>query len=254
MSISESVIREVRREDRTALVSLWAKVFGDPPELAGAFLDLLPEMGIGCMAEEEGRVLGAAYLVDGFTLTVPDGTERRCGYLYAVAVEEDARGRGLGRHLSRCAAEMGIARGAEQICTLPAEQSLYEWYASVLSLHYVNRRTSYSCRTLPSAAALSAEEYGEQRELLLAGRAHVRLSPAALRFQHRLCTLCGGGFYAAGGGVFCAYHDEDYWYLPELLCSEDSSLSFDGLTARSRPYLCSDLPFPEDFIWNLSFD
>ena len=254
MSVSSPVIREVRPEDREALVSLWARIFGDPPELAEAFLKLLPEMGSGCLAEDAGRVLGAAYLVDGFTLMAPSAVERRCGYLYAVAVEEDARGRGLGRRLSCTAAELGRTRGAEQICTLPAEQSLYAWYASILSLNYVNRRSTWSCQRLPPSEPLSTAEYGERRERLLAGRAHARLSPAALMYQQQLCTLGGGGFYAVGSGIYCAYRDEDFWVLPELLCPGVEAASFGGLETRSRPYLCSDLPFPEDLVWNLSFD
>ena len=78
--------REVRPDDRKALVSLWVRVFGDPPELVEAFLDLLPEMGTGVIEEENGALLGAAYLVDGFTLVAPDAAPEKCGYLYAVAV------------------------------------------------------------------------------------------------------------------------------------------------------------------------
>ena len=68
------------------------------------------------------------------------------------------------------------------------------------------------------------------------------------------CTLGGGGFYAVGSGIYCAYRDEDFWVLPELLCPGVEAASFGGLETRSRPYLCSDLPFPEGLVWNLSFD
>ncbi|MBR4474622.1 MAG: GNAT family N-acetyltransferase [Oscillospiraceae bacterium] len=254
MSTAEPICREVRREDREALVSLWTRVFEDPAELAADFLDLLPEMGTGVLVEEAGRLLGAAYLLDGFTLLSPGEEAKRCGYLYAVAVEEQARGKGLGARLSRAAADLGRTRGAEFICTLPAEESLYPWYASVLSLHYVNRRILYSSPATPPAKPLSAEEYGRRREELLAGRSHVRLSPAALRFQHTLCRCYGGGFYTAGDSIFCAYRDEDLWLLPELLCPEGSPPAFDSLRTEERPYLCSDFPFPDGCLWNLSFD
>ena len=49
--------REVRPDDRKALISLWVRVFGDAPELVEAFLDLLPEMGTGVTAEENGALL-----------------------------------------------------------------------------------------------------------------------------------------------------------------------------------------------------
>lgn len=254
MSIGNHVCREVQQEDRQALVSLWTRVFGDPAELIEAFLDLLPEMGSGVLIEENGELLGAAYLIDGFTLLTPGEEPRRCGYLYAVAVEEQARGKGLGTKLSRAAAEAGRARGAEILCTLPAKASLYAWYASALSLYYVNHRISCLSPTTPPAKSLSAEEYGKLREDLLAGQSHVRLSPPALQFQQKLCTCYGGGFYAAGDGIFCAYRDGEFLRLPELLSPKGCPSAFDGLRTEEVPYLCSDLPFPDGCVWNLSFD
>ena len=254
MSAGNRFCREVRQEDRQALVSLWVRVFGDPAELPEAFLDLLPEMGSGVLAEENGELLGAAYLIDGFTLLTPGEEPRRCGYLYAVAVEERARGNGLGTALSRAAAEKGRTRGAEILCTLPAEASLYDWYASALSLYYVNHRLSCLSPATPPAKLLSAEEYGVLREDLLAGKSHVRLSPPALQFQRKLCVCYGGGFYAAGDSIFCAYRDGDFLRLPELLSPEGSPPPFDGLRTEEVPYLCSDAPFPDGCVWNLSFD
>ena len=169
-------------------------------------------------------------------------------------MEEQARGKGLGTKLSRAAAEAGRARGAEILCTLPAKASLYAWYASALSLYYVNHRISCLSPTTPPAKSLSAEEYGKLREDLLAGQSHVRLSPPALQFQRKLCTCYGGGFYAAGDGIFCAYRDGDLLRLPELLSPEGCPSAFDGLRTEEVPYLCSDLPFPDGCVWNLSFD
>ena len=218
------------------------------------FLDLLPEMGTGVTEEENGALLGAAYLVDGFTLVAPDAAPEKCGYLYAVAVEEHARGKGIGARLSQAAAKIGRTRGAELICTLPAEPSLYHWYASVLSLHEVTHRALYSSPEIPRAGSLSAEEYGRRREELLAGCCHVRLSSAAIRFQEKLCLCYGGGFYAAGDGIFCACREGEGWRIPELLGPGENLPAWDGLRAEEGPYLCSDLPFPDGCIWNLSFD
>ncbi len=254
MSAGRCICRKVRPDDREALISLWVRVFGDAPELVEAFLDLLPEMGTGVTAEENGALLGAAYLVDGFTLVAPDAAPEKYGYLYAVAVEEHARGKGIGARLSQTAAKIGRTRGAKLICTLPAEHSLYHWYASVLSLHEVTQRVLYFSSVIPPAKSLSAEEYGQRREALLAGCCHVRLSPPALRFQEKLCLCYGGGFYAAGDGIFCACREGEDWRIPELLGPGGSLPAWDGLRAEKGPYLCSDLPFPDGCIWNLSFD
>ena len=66
-----AVLRESAPRDTAQLRQLWCDVFGDPPELVDAFFSLLPGMGCGCVAERESRVVGAAYLIDGFTLLQP---------------------------------------------------------------------------------------------------------------------------------------------------------------------------------------
>ena len=91
-----AALREPLPQDSEQLKELWCDAFGDPPELVDAFLPLLPGMGCGCVAEHDGRILGAAYLIHGFTLLRPGKPSLRCGYLYAVAVRPEARGRGLG--------------------------------------------------------------------------------------------------------------------------------------------------------------
>ena len=74
--MTEPIIRQVRAEDAAELASLWHRVFGDPEELALAFLAELPALGGGVCAEEGGKLLGAAYVVTDYTL---DG--RRAAYL-----------------------------------------------------------------------------------------------------------------------------------------------------------------------------
>ena len=40
--------------EREALCALWAETFGDPPALVARFLELLPELGFGLAAVEDG--------------------------------------------------------------------------------------------------------------------------------------------------------------------------------------------------------
>ena len=79
--LREAMLRESLPQDAEQLKRLWCDVFGDPPELVDAFLSLLPEMGCGCVAEHDGRILGAAYLIHGFTLLRPvkDHSEKMIG-------------------------------------------------------------------------------------------------------------------------------------------------------------------------------
>ena len=241
--------------DLPGLKQLWLDVFRDTAETVDAFHRLLPEMGNCCVETDSLGVAGAAYLIHGFTLVQPGCRSIRCGYLYAVSVREDARRRGIGEAVSQGAVQLGRDAGAEMICTLPAEASLYTWYGKILGLLERSERTRWRCDSLPSSARrLTPVEYNRRREALLSSRPHVSLNPAAIAFQALMSEAYGGGLYADDSSIFCAYRDQNAWLIPELLTDgRPDSVPFAFQPERS-PYLCSDLPFPEGFLWNLTFD
>ena len=249
-----TLIREVQPRDVPALKQLWVDVFGDPASLVDRFLALLPEMGCGCVAERDGKLLGSAYLIHGLTLVQPGDHSLRCGYLYAVGVAETARGEGLGSELSRTAVSFGRDADVELTATLPAELSLYHWYEDILSLTCQSVRTVYSVSTLPPAERITAAEYLSRREAVLHNRAHVSLSPAAMEFQEALCTCYGGGLFSGENLLFCAYREGDLWFISELLPTSSEAQIPKDFLAKTLPYVCSDVPFPDGFVWNLSFD
>lgn len=261
-------VREIRPEDRAALTALWLRVFGDPAAYVERFFELLPALGTGAAALEDGRLLGAAYLLTAQTL-VADGRITPCGYLYAVAVEPEARGRGLGGALSRAAAALGRARGAELLCTEPAEPSLFAWYERVLGLRCALRRER---RTLPSRPGLtpvplSAEAYGRRREALLRGAPHMALSPAGLLLEEANCRASGGGLYALGDGLAAAYVSDGVTEVRELLGAPAEAAAALGAalgtpetalwlpSSAGEPYLAFDRSdLPAGTVWNLAFD
>lgn len=261
-------IREIRPEDEDALTALWQRVFEDPEDFVRGFLRLLPALGTGAAAVEDGRVLGAAYILTELWLEEP-GRSRRCAYLYAVAVDERARGRGLGRTVSQAAAALGRARGAQILCTLPAGESLYGWYEQILQLRcgLWRRRLTVSAGPGPEPELLTAEAYGRRRETLLAGRPHLRLSEAALRLEELNCRLFGGGLYALDGGIAAAYLREGTGVIrealglrPEQAASLGAALGVERMelflpAPEGEPYLAfSPAELPPDTVWNLAFD
>ena len=260
------MIRPYLPSDREQLVALWSRVFRDPPELVETFYELLPYMGSCCVAAESGRILGMAHLIHGLTLWQPGQAPVPCGYLYGVAVAEEARGRGLGAALSRGAADLGRAEGAELICTLPAEESLYQWYEKILNLHCRSSRTVCEADALPVGCfRISTAEYGYYREDLLQKTAHVELNNAAMAFQAALCETYGGGLYRSKDALFCATCEDGIWRFPEVLpFAADASAAGgafpfgsvlpQGLRSSVRPYLASEVPLPEGLVWNLTFD
>ena len=260
------MIRPYLPADRGQLIDLWSRVFGDPPDLVESFYDLLPYMGSCCVAAESGKVLGMAHLIHGLTLWQPKQTPVTCGYLYGVAVAEEARGRGLGGELSRGAAELGRAQGAELLCTLPAEESLYRWYERILNLRCRSSRTVYAADALPVGCfRISTAEYGYYREDLLQKTPHVELNNAAMAFQAALCEAYGGGLYRSKDALFCATCEDGVWQFHEVLSfagetpsgvgpSPFGSTEPQGLRSTVRPYVASEAPLPESLVWNLTFD
>jgi len=255
------------------MARLWQEVFGDPDDLTAYFLSLLPEMGAAIIAENEAGLLGAAYILDGLYFDEGSGREHRCGYIYAVAVAEEARSLGIGRTICRSLAELGRQRGVEILCTLPAEESLYRWYENVLGLSCALRRKT----VLVSAGkgsllhSVSPEEYGARREKLLSGKPHIRLNAALLRFAAHFYRSFGGGLYAGETGICAAYGEAGRAYLKELICpaGEEASLAaavghmlsaenvvyYLPSVGEGEPYIAAGTgALPADCVWNLSFD
>lgn len=261
-------IREIRPADRPTLVELWHSVFGDPVSYVEEFFRILPDIGSGVVAVENGVPVGAAYMITGLELC-EGGKTRRCGYLYAVAVDPAARGRGTGGALSQAAAALGRARGAELICTLPAEPGLYAWYERLLGVRCAlcRERRDMDSRPGPIPQPIGAAEYLRRREALLAGRPHLRLSEAAMRLEEANCRAFGGFLCALGDGLAAAYVDGDAVQVRELLGAPPEAAAAVGAalgTARVRlwlpaergePYLAfAPADLPAATVWNLAFD
>jgi len=268
--MSDFYIREYREEDIPELKRLWMAVFEDSEELLCDFFRLLPEMGSGLVVEMDRKIFGAAYIITGFHLS---DSGKKCAYLYAVAVDETMRGHGAGRALSCAAVKKGVELGADIICTLPAEDSLYPWYREIIGVDCAIYRKSTELESEPvlPVCEISIEDYAQRREEILGEKPHVILSEAALEFQQRLCRAYAGGFFAVGSGIAAAYTSENLCYVRELLCAEESernnaaasvgaflgredTMLFEPAAGGSKYIAAGPDTIPEDCIWNLSFD
>ena len=270
--MSDAVIREYRGGDISEMSALWQAVFGDSEGLVNSFLELLPDMGTAAVAEANGVIAGAAYAVTGMEL-VCSGKTKPCGYIYAVAVAPEFRGSGLGRALTERSAELARACGAEVICTLPAEESLYAWYKTILGTECAlcRQRLETEAAAVVPVRSLSASEYGRRREALLKDRCRMRPSHTTLKFQRRFCEELGGGLYACGGGICAAYVAGGAAVIEELIAptgTGDANIAAAGGgtlgTERAvyylpapdgEPYLAA-VPgsVPLDCVWNITFD
>lgn len=269
--MTELTIREYRPEDIPALTRLWMDSFGDSEKLISEFFRLLPDMGTGLVAQQDGKLIGMAYAITGMELLGVEEKPPVCGYIYAVAVDKAHRGLGAGRILSIAAADKAKERGAGIICTLPAEPSLYKWYEEIISVQCAlyRRRELVDSAEFEPVMELSSTEYMLWRENMLKDRPHLHLSNPSLEFQRILCREYGGGFYAVGSGIAAAYRDGDMGIIRELICppqdrlalaaSIGSALGTEKLSLfepceDGDAYIAASRPLPSDCLWNLSFD
>ena len=270
--MSDAVIREYRGGDIPEMSELWQTVFGDSEGFVDSFLRLLPGMGTAAVAEVNGKIAGAAYAVTGMELVSAGGKVQTCGYIYAVAVTPEFRGSGTGRTLTERSAELARARGAEVICTLPAEESLYAWYKTILGTECALHRQRYEVKAadIVPVQSLSAAEYGQRREALLKDRCRLRPARTTLEFQRRLCEELGGGLYACGG-ICAAYIEGGAAVIKELIApvGTDAAAIAASIGAAlgteravyylpapdGEPYLAA-IPgsIPPDCVWNITFD
>ena len=271
--MNKYTVREYRRSDIPAMTALWQGVFGDTEELIGSFMALLQDMGTAAVAELNGSVVGAAYVIAGMELIGAGARPPVCGYIYAVAVDPACRRLGIGRELTLRCAELARRRGAEVICTLPAEESLYGWYRDVRGVECVLRRRRFElpCSADEGVMELSSTEYMLWRESMLRDKCHMHPSNPTLEFQRRFCKALGGGLYACGSGICSAYLENGAAVIKELITSVPGDAgtiaasvgAFIGaeravyfLPDVSGEVYLSALPgsIPPDCVWNISFD
>ena len=102
---------------------LWKEVFGDSDEFIASFINLFyNEENMLCI-EQDGKMLSMLHIIP-FEL---NGS--KVAYIYAVATDADARGKGYAGKLIRQAIEKAQSEGHKAIFTLPADDMLRDFYS-----------------------------------------------------------------------------------------------------------------------------
>lgn len=279
--MAEISIREYRMADIPSLYALWKKVFGDPSKLIASFFGSLPDMGSAVVAVAEGRLVGMASVINGMELIESgkiyvehENEPPVCAYIYAVAVEENFRGMGIGKKLVLEAEKLGRKRESTLCFTLPADEGLYNWYKDVLGFECVLYRKSFEteCKAISPCMELSSTEYMMWRETMLRGKTHLHPSNPTLEFEKQFCKALGGGLYACSSGICTAYVDGETCVIKELITAFPDeceliaasvgaelgckkSLYFLPSGKDGQPYLAG-MPgsVPGDCVWSYTFD
>lgn len=232
-------IHPARPEERSAAEILWEQVFGDNAAFQHRFYDLCG-VEAPLVLTEDGQVRSLLALPE-VSLVFPDGWSVRAGYVYALAVHPAARGQGCAAQLLNYAAEYARRRGCDALLTVPAEPSLFRFFARCgFEAGFYHR--ILRAEPVPAAASpVPPEEYGALRESLLAGRTHVRFSGGELAFQLTMCPRPGSGLYRLelAHGPACAAVERwpDRPVAKELLCApedaEQGAAALSALCGRS---------------------
>ena len=274
-------IREYKVFDVPAMRRLWHEIFGDPEELTDIFYIMLPDMGSAVVAVEDKKVIGMANVINGMELMEKGAhyvehvkEPSVCGYIYAVAVAPEHRGRGIGKALCLEAEKLAKKRESDLVCTLPAEASLYNWYKDIMDFEPVLYRKSHEteCKAHEMCMELSSTEYMMWRENMLRNSTHLHPSNPTLEWEKQFCKVFGGGLYACSSGICTAYVDGETCIIKELITvfpgDEDriaasvgahlgcrKAVYYQPSGSDGQPYLAAlKGSIPSDCIWNLTFD
>lgn len=211
-------IRKYGKTDYKDLVELWSRVFGDGEDFVVNFLDNIADGETSRVAEIDGVVVAAAYVVAGISVLGEDYP-----YIYAVSTLPEFRGRGLGRALS-----VACARSAPNSALHPAETSLFDWYADMGFVPVCKVREAKLAIDSDiefEVSKVSADEYFTAREAMLKDTRSAQFSKNLLEWQSGF----GVEYYTFDGGCMSGYCDGDCAIVQELLAKANAKLALSAL-------------------------
>lgn len=195
------------------LVALWQEAFGDTEEfIDGFFCTAFSPARCRCLVINK-KVAAALYWMD-----VRRGAQRYA-YLYAVAVAEKRRGKGLGKLLLEDAKAHLALRGYDGIVLVPGSESLREYYARLgyTTCTAVHEFPALAGSSPISLQRISRQEYAQLRRALLP-------EGTAVEDAENIAFLETQAFFYRGDNLLLAAHaDNGKLWCPEFLGDEDSA-------------------------------
>ena len=219
-------LRKARAGEEKAIAALWGQVFGDDGAFLAEFYRLcVPYDQMLVLAEDS--VVRSILCAPEMTMRLPNEKALKCGYMYALATDPEARNQGFGREMMRYGEAHLKNEGADCAILVPAEPSLFRFFDS---LDYVPafshlRREVPGDQVVPERGADPATpgEYNSLRRHWLKGRCYADYGDDLVEFQRYLSQGTGGDLYRLDlpGGAGCAAVelDGETAMVKELLCA-----------------------------------
>lgn len=184
------------RRDLPALTRLWQACFGDTEAEVRAFWQALFDCTPVYLRRAPDGSPAAMLCALPAELVGDDGEAVPAAYLYAVCTAPALRGRGHCRLLLQEAEQDLKRQGIRAAVLVPAEESLFGFYARF------GYRTVFTCRTetVPAARGdcsitpLTPDGWQSLRELQLYD-SHLSYPPELLRWQETISRSSGAGLY-----------------------------------------------------------
>ena len=221
--MSDLIIRPWREADRPRLVTLWQEAFRHDEAYIRAFHDQFLIHDSCLVAETEGQVVSAMYILDGPLLFPPSDMALSSAYLYGLATDPAWRGRGIGTAVYRACVTAALQR-QDAACVLPGDEAQFHFFrmaGGVVPVSYIREGRIAAAELSPQpgrdAERISLGEYYLRRKSLLRGTPYAVMPGSFLSMEARAMELYGGGFFSVDGDILAADIDGDVCRVRELL-------------------------------------
>lgn len=219
-------LRVSREEDVSSLKELFKSVFDENDDALELFFKRIFKPDICYVCYDGDELIAMVYIIP-TTLN-----SRKAGYLYAAATKDEFRGAGVMKGLIHYA----LSITAQEVCvTLPASDSLYDYYAK-LGFKELSSNTAELKRAELEAIA---KPY-EISELVVSGYCGIRnrvlknnflfWNNNFIDYAFEYNALYGAKIIKSNFGYAVAYDEGEVCYVSEFICDD-----------KNAPYMITDL-------------
>lgn len=219
-------LRISEEKDINSLKELFKDVFNENDEALELFFKRIFKPEICYVCYEGDELIAMVYIIP-TTLNT-----RKAGYLYAAATKDEFRGAGIMKGLIHYA----LSITAQEVCiTLPASDSLYDYYAKL----GFKELSCVSAELSRQELEAMAKPY-EINELVVGGYCGIRNRALKdnflfwnndfINYAFEYNALYGAKIIKNNFGYAVAYDEGEFCYVSELICDE-----------RNAGYLITDL-------------